>query len=75
MQKKWKSFYIVYFQRVILVLIILYKMWDQIIYPFPNFNGCTVDVWESEFKVISSHMLFSHMWLHIHVEIELIHVN
>ena len=21
-------------------------MWDQITYPFPNFNGCTVEVWE-----------------------------
>ena len=21
------------------------KMWDEITYPFPNFNGCTVDVW------------------------------
>ena len=21
------------------------KMWDEIIYPFPNFNGCTVEVW------------------------------
>ena len=23
-----------------------YKMWDEIIYPFPNFNGATVEVWE-----------------------------
>ena len=22
------------------------KVWDEIIYPFPNFNGCTVEVWE-----------------------------
>ena len=21
-------------------------MWDEITYPFPNFNGATVDVWE-----------------------------
>ena len=21
-------------------------MWDQITYPFPNSNGCTVEVWE-----------------------------
>ena len=26
--------------------IIHYKMWDEITYPFPNFNGCTVEVWE-----------------------------
>ena len=22
------------------------KVWDEIINPFPNFNGCTVEVWE-----------------------------
>ena len=22
------------------------KVWEEIIYPFPNFNGCTVEVWE-----------------------------
>ena len=22
------------------------KMWDEITYPFPNFNGCTIGVWE-----------------------------
>ena len=22
------------------------KVWDEIIYPFPNFNGATVEVWE-----------------------------
>ena len=21
-------------------------MWDEITYPFSNFNGCTVEVWE-----------------------------
>ena len=21
-------------------------MWDEIIYPFPNFNGFTIEVWE-----------------------------
>ena len=24
----------------------LSKVWDEITYPFPNFNGCTVEVWE-----------------------------
>ena len=24
----------------------LYKVWDQITYSLPNFNGCSVDVWE-----------------------------
>ena len=23
-----------------------HKMWDEIIYPFPNFNGFTIEVWE-----------------------------
>ena len=23
-----------------------YDMWDETTYPFPNFNGCTVEVWE-----------------------------
>ena len=23
-----------------------YKVWDEITCPFPNFNGCTVDVWD-----------------------------
>ena len=22
------------------------KVWDEITYPFPNFNGATVEVWE-----------------------------
>ena len=22
------------------------KVWDEITYPFPNFNGCTAEVWE-----------------------------
>ena len=26
---------------------IYYIVWDEITYPFPNFNGCTNDVWES----------------------------
>ena len=23
-----------------------YEAWDRIIYPYPNFNGATVEVWE-----------------------------
>ena len=23
-----------------------YKVWNEITYQFPNFNGCTVEVWE-----------------------------
>ena len=25
---------------------VLSKVWDKIAYPFLNFNGCTVEVWE-----------------------------
>ena len=35
-------------------------MWDEIIYPFPNFNGVTLEAWK--WKVISSHIL-PDMWL------------
>ena len=31
------------------------EVWDEIIYPFPNFNGATVEVWE--WKIISLHTL------------------
>ena len=24
----------------------LHRVWDEITYPFPNFNGCTVEVWK-----------------------------
>ena len=27
-------------------LFIHYKVWDEINYPFPKFNGCTIEVWE-----------------------------
>ena len=42
-------------------------MWDEINYPFPNFNGYTVEVWE--WWVISSHTLLG-MWLLIHAGIK-----
>ena len=46
---------------------IYYKVWDVITYPFPNFNGATVEVWE--WVNISSHA-FLGMWLLIHVGIK-----
>ena len=47
------------------------KVWDQITYPFPNINGCTVEVWEwiNNFipriimKVINSSMLGLKLYL------------
>ena len=29
-----------------------YMIWDEIIYPFPNFNGATVEVWECISNII-----------------------
>ena len=43
------------------------KAWDEITYPFPNFNGATVDVWEWISNFIP-HTLFC-IWLLIHVGI------
>ena len=25
---------------------IYYKVWDEVTYPFPKINGCTIEVWE-----------------------------
>ena len=32
-------------------------MWDEITYPFPNFNGATVEVWEWITNLISHFMM------------------
>ena len=37
-----------------------YKVWDEITYPFPNFNGVTVEVWEWKSNFIAhfpAHMI------------------
>ena len=39
------------------------KVWYEITYPFPNFNGTTVEVWEWE--IILSHTLYIWMWLFV----------
>ena len=33
------------------------KVWDEITYPFPNFNSCTVEVWELISNVISNYIM------------------
>ena len=33
------------------------KVWDEITYPFPNFNGCTVEVREWMSNFISQFMI------------------
>ena len=40
-----------------------YKMWEEITYPFPDFNGATVEVWEWINNFIPH---FPGMWLLIH---------
>ena len=41
-----------------------YNVWYEITYPFPNFNGGTVEVWE---WITSSHILLD-MWSLIHTD-------
>ena len=47
-------------------------MWDEITYPFPNFNGATVEVFELIGDFIPH---FTGIWLLIHAGIKLIHVS
>ena len=50
------------------------QVWDEITYPFPNFNGCTVEVWEwiSNFiphfimRLITYPTQFWRIWVKIH---------
>ena len=34
-----------------------YKVWDEITYPFPNFNSATVEVWEWISNLIAHFMI------------------
>ena len=45
------------------------KSWDEITYPFPNFNGCTVDVWEWIRNFVPHHIMdvISYPWCAIYV--------
>ena len=47
-------------------------MWGEITYPFPNFNGVTVEVWE---RINSFTPHFSGKGLLTHVGLKLIHVS
>ena len=40
------SHQVLYPNNVIETLIKYHDVWDEISYPFPNFNGSTVEVWE-----------------------------
>ena len=35
------------------------KVWDDITYLFPNFNGCTIDVWECIINFIPHSMMYA----------------
>ena len=41
-------------------------MWDEITYPFPNFNGCTIKFWE----LIGTHLLGMQLLIHAATEIK-----
>ena len=44
-----------------------HEMWDEITYPFPNFNGCTIEVWEWISNCIPQ---LTRHWLLIHAGIK-----
>ena len=46
---------------------IYHNVWDEITYPFPNFNGCTIEVLEWINNFISRWL---GMWLLIHAGIK-----
>ena len=33
------------------------EVWDEITYPFPNFNGYTIEVWEWVSNIISHFLI------------------
>ena len=41
----------------------LSKAWDEITYPFPNFNGATVEVWEWISNFIP-HLMMDELLIH-----------
>ena len=34
------------------------KVWDDIIYPFPNFNGSTIEVWDGIIDFIPNFIMY-----------------
>ena len=47
------------------------EVWDEITYPFPNFNGCTVEVWEQ----ISNFYPYFMVDVITHPCLKLVHIN
>ena len=50
-----------------------YKVWDEITYSFPNFNGCTVEVWE-RINNFNPHFIMGGNYLSM-LGLKLIHVS
>ena len=48
------------------------KVWDEIAYPFQNFNGCTSDIWEWMNNFIPHYNGQNYLWM---LGFKLIHVN
>ena len=41
------------------------KVWDEITYPFPNFNGCIMEVWEWVSNFIQQFIMDIIIYIHI----------
>ena len=50
------------------------KVWDNITYPFPNFNGATAEVWEWISNLIL-HLTMDVITYPFHAGLKLIHVS
>ena len=52
LQNIWQGFAVAFYRHGLTLIpawisnYIHYDVWDEIAYPFPNGNGCTVEVWE-----------------------------
>ena len=46
-----------------------YNVWDEITYPFPNFNGAAVDVWERISNFIL-HLLGMRLLVHAGIKVK-----
>ena len=51
-----------------------YTVWDEITYPFPNFNGSTIEVWEWISNFILQSIVHVITYLHL-IGLKLIHIS
>ena len=53
-----------------------YRVWDEVTYPFPNFNGATIEVWEwiSNFTPHFTGYVITYIANHAWTKFEQIHV-